>query len=552
MSARAARTPLALAVFAGATVGMAGFGDVSPAAAGPLVQDTGAQTGGMGGEAIYLDRCAFCHGEQGDGNGPVADYLLPRPRDFTGAVFKLTTSTAETLASDDDLVRIIKEGLPGTAMPAWGDVLSDAEIASVIAHLKTFDARDWEDEALKAEAFAVGSPPSVDAGLVARGREVFLSEEANCVSCHGQEGHGDGASATNPDERMVDDWGQPIYPRDLHKAWAFRGGRDLEDIYTRISLGLPGSPMPNHLDALPEDADRWALAAYVQSLGEALADGDTVIARRAAGALPAEPDDAAWDAAPKMILPLSGQTVFPPRWQNHSVDAVGVQALYDDQAIAFRLTWGDRTNDTEDSGHPPELPAGTKTYVAKVAAYHVDHPAYSDKIELQFPAKLEEGIARPYFLYGTASKPVALWRWDAAGDGARELVQAGFAAAAEAQARAGQQVAASGSWKDGEYRLVLTRPRQPADAGDIAFPVGVPVPFALHAWDGWNGETSWVDEDGEARHLNSVSAWYAVVLEPETPPTVYLWSIVAAALVAGGQWGLGRWLRRGGPGDDDA
>src|ERR1043166_2223901 len=45
------------------------------------VQDTSA------GKLVYVKWCAGCHGETGAGDGPAAHYMLPRPRDFTGAVF---------------------------------------------------------------------------------------------------------------------------------------------------------------------------------------------------------------------------------------------------------------------------------------------------------------------------------------------------------------------------------------------------------------------------------------------------------------------------------
>ena len=494
------------------------------------------------GEKVYHDRCAFCHADAGDGNGPVADYLLPRPRDFTGSVFKLASSTDDTLPSDADVLRTIEEGIPGTAMPAWGDVLSEAEIAAVLAHIKTFDAGSWEDEGLKAKSLDTSNPPSVDQALIDRGRELFVSEEANCLSCHGQAGRGDGPSAVNTEEPMVDDWGQPTYPRDLTESWNFKGGHALADIFTRITTGMPGSPMPAHADALPEDTDRWALAAYVQSLGETLSEEDVLTAVRSS-TLPARPDDPAWDQAPKLVIPLAGQVVFPPRWQNPSVDAAGIQAVYDDDAIAFRLTWDDRLSDQSDSGQAPALPAKTKTYVAPIVDYHTKHPAYSDKVELQFPAKLEQGPARPYFLYGDTGEPVVLWRWDAKTDKAAVLTQAGFSQAAAPLAPAGPPVQGASAWADGRYQVVFTRPRQAA-AGDVAFPAGVPIPFAIHAWDGSNGETSWVDKDGNAHHFNSVSAWYAVVLKTETPPSIYVWALAAAGLVFGGEWALGRWLNR--------
>ncbi len=40
------------------------------------------------GRGIYFQRCSFCHGLLGDGEGPAAKYLDPRPRDFTLGTFK--------------------------------------------------------------------------------------------------------------------------------------------------------------------------------------------------------------------------------------------------------------------------------------------------------------------------------------------------------------------------------------------------------------------------------------------------------------------------------
>src|SRR3954464_9224188 len=39
------------------------------------------------GERVYARRCAVCHGPDGRGNGPAAPSMIPRPRDFTLALF---------------------------------------------------------------------------------------------------------------------------------------------------------------------------------------------------------------------------------------------------------------------------------------------------------------------------------------------------------------------------------------------------------------------------------------------------------------------------------
>src|SRR5438128_9787422 len=98
------------------------------------VQDT------VKGKAVYVKWCAGCHGETGAGDGPAAAYMLPRPRNFTGAVYKIRTTASGQLPTDADLLRVIDEGLPGSAMPAWKGRLSDAERRDVLAYLKTFSS----------------------------------------------------------------------------------------------------------------------------------------------------------------------------------------------------------------------------------------------------------------------------------------------------------------------------------------------------------------------------------------------------------------------------
>ncbi len=85
-------------------------------------------------ERIYQTRCAQCHGEEGAGDGPAADFFYPRPRDFTLAVFKYKTSHADSeFPYDRDLAKTIRDGLPGTSMPAWGEILTEPQIAGLIA-----------------------------------------------------------------------------------------------------------------------------------------------------------------------------------------------------------------------------------------------------------------------------------------------------------------------------------------------------------------------------------------------------------------------------------
>ncbi|MGH7318661.1 MAG: cbb3-type cytochrome c oxidase subunit II, partial [Candidatus Rokuibacteriota bacterium] len=57
------------------------------------------------GKEVYERRCVGCHGQNGDGNGPVATFLDPRPRDFRLGAFKFRTTPSGSLPTDGDLYR---------------------------------------------------------------------------------------------------------------------------------------------------------------------------------------------------------------------------------------------------------------------------------------------------------------------------------------------------------------------------------------------------------------------------------------------------------------
>ena len=74
--------------------------------------------------------CKLCHGDKGDGMGPLAQGMMPMPRNFT---------CSETMKEipDGQLFWVIKNGSPGTGMPAFG-TLSDQEIWRLILYVRQF------------------------------------------------------------------------------------------------------------------------------------------------------------------------------------------------------------------------------------------------------------------------------------------------------------------------------------------------------------------------------------------------------------------------------
>ena len=81
-------------------------------------QDVGTEAQRASGKTLYLKFCAQCHNENGDGEGHAAPHLRPRPRNFTTGKFKVRTTPNGALPTHDDLVKIIKVGMPYTSMPA--------------------------------------------------------------------------------------------------------------------------------------------------------------------------------------------------------------------------------------------------------------------------------------------------------------------------------------------------------------------------------------------------------------------------------------------------
>ena len=81
------------------------------------------------GRAIYERHCADCHGPEGRGDGKLAISLSPRPGNLV---------SAQTSAkSDQDLLKIIANGRPRTAMTGWNERLSDEEQRAVLAYIRS-------------------------------------------------------------------------------------------------------------------------------------------------------------------------------------------------------------------------------------------------------------------------------------------------------------------------------------------------------------------------------------------------------------------------------
>lgn len=475
-------------------------------------------------QQLYERHCAACHGVEGLGQGPAAYLLYPKPRDFTRGVYKFRSTPTGSPPTDQDLLRTLQNGVPGTAMPAW-DRLSDEELTNLTEYVKTFSDIFTDPDAME-PPISVKTPPSMTANSVQAGKEIYM--EMECDRCHGPGGKGNGSAAGT----LTDDLDRPIRPYDFTRGPALmKGGASPQDIYRTFMTGLDGTPMPSFIDDLEEE-QRWQLVHYIQSLSSAdqssgmVEEGGTpaLHAVRVSTDPSLDVDDPVWEQIRPIAVPLR------PLWaRDNWVDSVKVQIAIGPKFAAFRLQW-------RDTGQDEEVIL-QQDFRDGVAIQYVPQGSSSDYV----------GI--PFIGMGDEQDAVTIWHWkadweaDIAG-GFRDVVQkygvtmdpmtqeadltsdrtylAGRAAANPLSAQehatpvevlaakgfgtltslpaADQTVQGHGVRRDGMWVVVM---RQALDSGSPLHQKKT-LPIAIAAWDGSAG-----DRDGQ----KSVSQWMELTIE---------------------------------------
>jgi len=210
----------------------------------------------QGGLVLYRRFCVGCHGPAGDGTGENAQWIDPKPRDFTLAVFKCRSTPTGTLPTDEDLFNAVTRGFDTTNMPSWRP-LTDQQRANLTAAVKSFSPR-WQNEK-PGTPITIPAETPVNIESVLRGRALFQKME--CWKCHGPAGHGDGPSAST----LTDSKDNPIRPYNFSTGTRFKCGETNQDLYKIFMTGLDGTPMPSFADVLkPEEG--WDLVHFLRTL----------------------------------------------------------------------------------------------------------------------------------------------------------------------------------------------------------------------------------------------------------------------------------------------
>jgi c(7)-type cytochrome triheme protein len=207
------------------------------------------------GREIYQAKCAICHGETGDGAGPLSPPLDTKPRDFTAGKYKFRSTLPSSIPTALDIFTVISRGVPGTSMPAF-TALSREDRWALTHYVKTFSDAFEKSEP---QPIPMAPAPDVTPELLAMGLDLY--QQAGCNTCHGDTGRGDGPSAPT----LKDEWDNPAPPYNFASGRPLKSGTGPEAVYRSVMTGLQGTPMPGFGDAL-EAEQGWALALYVLTL----------------------------------------------------------------------------------------------------------------------------------------------------------------------------------------------------------------------------------------------------------------------------------------------
>ncbi len=174
------------------------------------------------GGTLFAVNCASCHGSAGKGDGKASASLLPKPVNLTAARY-----------SDERLSSVLWNGVAGSAMPPWRQLPTE-DLRALVVYIDSLHT-------------PAAAPSTQDVKTLDEGKSLFA---ANCASCHGDTGAGDGpaAGALAPS------------PTNFHLKKPTQGRA-----WDVLENGVPGTAMPPWRSQLRAE-QRRALVEFVRSL----------------------------------------------------------------------------------------------------------------------------------------------------------------------------------------------------------------------------------------------------------------------------------------------
>ena len=554
-------TAFGVILVSGITVGVTSAADTLPAGfkTGALAPEPSADMIEAG-KRVYFTKCVWCHGVDGAGDGPGADRLWPRPRNFNQGTFKIRHTASGELPLFDakkpvpgqnDLFETVTHGLPGSAMPSWEGILTEEQRLQVLSFVTTQLVKDRKFTDQKSESQTILQmgdlkPIAPTEESLKKGAELVV--EKKCVECHGADGRGDG-NAFN----LKDDWGFSIQPANWHKCWNFRGSRqdpyNVKNIFRTFSTGVNGTPMPSFADNTTVE-ERWHIANFVNSLCEREADGTplsidlltdkpkvnfVLSSGVVEGEISADPENEMRTKRARRIIAMGGQITHKPRNFVNRIDDMWMKSVYNDTHIAFMFQWDDRTKSVAE-GKLPWPPTSVNIDVKEqdpktgeegsIAMHQNNYTVYNDAVAMETAVKWKELPApiKPRYLFGSNEQfPVDIMKWEA--DGSLRAFK-GTGWDKDFEQRDNYEESSKllfSEWKNGRWTVIIQRPMgnkkdQDYDE-DTFFEMGQYIPTVFFAWDGHNGD---------AGRKMAVSAFYYTFLEPPTPREAYIYPIVIA------------------------
>ncbi len=149
----------------------------------------------MDGAELYHEYCSVCHGDKGDGNSRAKEGLITPPADFT-------RPNLDSILTPAQMIDVVLHGRPGTAMIGWSSRLSKNQAENIVNYIRnrfmskstasgmveTAMVADNEQQKLFMQQALINGLQ----GDPQKGRVFYV---ANCATCHGIKGGGDGPRA---------------------------------------------------------------------------------------------------------------------------------------------------------------------------------------------------------------------------------------------------------------------------------------------------------------------------------------------------------------------